>query len=89
MKPKKLIFQCPYQNECNKHQEYLFYDNEIIYYMDAMKCNHPFLTFRGETICNIVIDEDDFDYDFAMSCVKIHWRVRLRRILNMFKRGKK
>ena len=88
MKPKKIIFQCPYKNECNKQHEFLFYENEITYYMDSMKCKHPFLTFRGEPLCNIVIDEDDFDYDGAMSLVKIHWRVKFRRIRNMFKRMK-
>lgn len=90
MKPKKIIFQCPYFYKCHDVKPIPFLADNVEYEKRIVKCNHPFLKYYNEHICRLEYDDGvDFDYDFAMSCVKIHWRVRLRRILNMFKRGKK
>ena len=93
MKPKKIIFQCPYFYKCHAPQDMQpipFLANKIEYEKRAIICKHPFLKYYNEHICRLEYDDGvGFDYDAAISKIRITRRGRLRRILNMFKSGKK
>ena len=89
MKPKKLIFQCPYFYKCHapNMQPIPFLADKIEYEKRAIKYKHPFLKSYNEHICRLEYDDGvDFDYDAAMSKIRISMRGRLKRL---FKRGKK
>lgn len=89
MKPKKLIFQCPYFYKCHAPQDMQpipFLADKIEYEKRAIMCKHPFLRYYNEHICRIEYDDGvDFDYDAAISKIRITRRGRLKRL---FKRGK-
>lgn len=64
-----------------------FLENKIEYEKRAIKCMHPFLKYYNENICRLEYDDGvDFDYDAAISKIRITRRGRLKRL---FKRGKK
>ena len=67
MKPKKLIFQCPYFYKCHAPQDMQpipFLADKIEYEKRAIKCKHPFLKYYNEHICALAYDDGvDFDYE--------------------------
>lgn len=90
MKPYKLIFQCPYYYTCNRDEKpFPYYADNVTYEKRGFKCMHPFLSFRNEEICMLAYYEDEFDYDKAVQRIHVHWKVKARRFLKVFKRGKK
>lgn len=90
MKPKKLIFQCPYFYKCHAPQELKpipWLADKVEYEKRVIKCMHPFLRYKNEHICRIDYDDENFDYDKAMAKIET-WRTRrmLKRLLKRIRK---
>lgn len=72
----KIVFKCPYCDECNNNKNYsvAYFDDEPIINYKNVKCKAPFLeTSDGKRICYISVSDDVDWKEFSKSgTIKIH-----------------